>query len=276
MGKAHLLRESAMKSLPFALAVLLAATPSLAATTPGAPGIPMSDVTGGKDLTCSTFLKLSGEAATKVLYFVNGYAAGIADQLAAGAQSGTNTGTSATATNGATASGSAGNGATKAASSPVASSPALNGMSMDQLRAVCRASPDSKVLAVMPGGEPISASGTLTSNSAAGAAGTTGTNGASGTAGAGAASGAGGAATGNAPASGGGANTGATFGMGTSGTATTAGSAGAGTTGAPANANPVVPTPPTGGTTTDPNTGLVHVTPPSGGTTGTTPTTTTP
>jgi hypothetical protein len=45
----------------------------------------MSGISDGMDITCQAFLSLAGERATRLLYFLNGYTAGIADQLAADA-----------------------------------------------------------------------------------------------------------------------------------------------------------------------------------------------
>lgn len=146
------------------LALLLPAGTAFAAAPPTTPGTPMADVPGGKNITCSAFLKLGGEAETKVLYFVNGYAAGIADQIAAGtppAQGGTQQTGQAIASN---------------TAGSITSIPAINGIALDQLQTLCNAEPSKTVLAVIPGGLPISGSGSITS--AGGTSGTGGTNGA--------------------------------------------------------------------------------------------------
>jgi len=231
-------------------ALLLAlALPASAASAapPATPGMPMADVPGGKNITCTEFLKLGGEAATKVLYFVNGYAAGVADQIAAGtppAQGGTKDKAAATASN---------------TAGPLTSTPALNGVSLDQVHALCTAKPTATVLSLIPGGLPVTGNGTLTDTT-----GGTATTGA--------------AATGTTTTdSGGGANIGATFG----GAATTGASPAGGTTPATTGAtgttpSVTVPNPPTGGTSKNSSTGEVTPLPPTGGTTGTPSSTTTP
>jgi hypothetical protein len=222
---------------PLALPLLAAAAlPAMAlAAAPSTPGLPMSGIPGGKAITCRAFLKLSGASATNVLYFINGYAAGIQDQVSAGTPN----------------LGGAGNSTAPAKADDLSN---LTGVTMDEVKTLCRAKPQASVLSTIPGGEPVTGNGTLTgsaSDSAAAGSGTAGTA----------------AGTATSPATSGGGNTGATFGASGSGTTSTTGAAaapGAATGSSATSATPntvTVPTPATGTVTTNPTTGLSTATP---------------
>src|ERR1700679_1438023 len=60
---------------------LFGIVPVFAQSTP-LPGVP-----GGKNVTCREFLQLDAAKENEVVYFANGYAAGIEDQISAGTPS---------------------------------------------------------------------------------------------------------------------------------------------------------------------------------------------
>lgn len=178
-----------MKHILAGLALAALSTSAFAASQPPAPGLPMADIAGGRNLTCTTFSKLGGEAATRVLYYLNGYAAGVEDQIAAGTPNANPTADTKvapsagpTATPAPVADTTAHPRAAVAANAPAAGSngvgsmASLTEMTLEQVRALCEAKPDAKVLSLIPGGQPVSANGTLTGTTAAGGT-TTGTTG---------------------------------------------------------------------------------------------------
>jgi len=159
-------------SLLIGLALAAAPTAGLAQGV-HAPGQPMAGIPGGKNVRCSEFLRLGEPAATRVLYFVDGYAAGIADQVAAGTPG---TASNAAATDGtAAANQAATTGAIPPATSAVTSAAtsatvaadttaALTALTLDQLHSLCEAQPGATVLSVVPGARPVSSGGAVTAN----------------------------------------------------------------------------------------------------------------
>jgi hypothetical protein len=133
------------------LALCLSAAPGYAQAA-GAARVP-----GGRDVTCREFAKLGAAQANEVLYYADGYAAGIQDQIAAGTPN-----VSATTAAGTTAT-SVLNADTKAGSAKLSD---LTSLTLDELKAVCAASPSATVLSMIPGGRPVSGSGTITASGA--------------------------------------------------------------------------------------------------------------
>jgi hypothetical protein len=133
-----------------ALSCGLAVAPAMA------QAVPAQQNPGGKAITCRQFLRLDAAEARAVLYFANGYAAGVEDQIAAG----TPDAQAIHSPSGRTRQESApiGRPAPPAGSVSMAN---LATMTMDQLRAVCQTSPSATVLSMIPGGNPVSGSGTL-------------------------------------------------------------------------------------------------------------------
>jgi hypothetical protein len=205
--------------------VVFAPVNAQAASQPVVPGIPMADVQGGKNLSCATFSHLDAAVATRVLYYINGYAAGVEDQIAAG----TPNSSSADNTKVAPSPGPTSTQPTTPTAMPanpksdgIGSMAGLEGITLDQLKAVCLSQPRATVLSVMPGGQPVTANGTISGQAGGGANGTSTTSG--------------------------GGNTGVVGGQNNT--------VGTGVSSTP----PAVPTPTNGTVTTNPQTGLSTVT----------------
>ena len=132
---------------------LAGALPGFAQSTP-LPGVP-----GGKNITCREFLRLGTARENEVVYFANGYAAGVEDQIAAGTPS-TPGNTPATTSDANTSINRLAPNASPVA--PLKSLSNLADIDLDQLRAVCRTALSATVLSKVPGGSPAAGSGTIT------------------------------------------------------------------------------------------------------------------
>jgi hypothetical protein len=124
------------------IAVVLCSVIAVPAEAQTAPAERSSSL---KDITCRDFLRLGQPEADQALYFVNGYSSGAEDQVAAN--------TSGPASGSGDRSGTA--------------TPGSGGwISLDDLQAICQASPSSTVLSMVPHG----GTGAISNNAAGGQA----------------------------------------------------------------------------------------------------------
>lgn len=168
---------------PIFLGLTLAVATSTAAFAQNAPapGQPMADLPGGRNVSCAEFLRLGEAAAVRVLYYADGYAAGIADQLASSAPTTTGSSTNNNNNNNNNKNNSSTAAANRAATtrdlppatsgvtgptdnSTASSTATLTALTIDQLRSLCQAEPRATVLSVVPGGRPVNSGGTATNN----------------------------------------------------------------------------------------------------------------